>query len=113
MDARHQQLLRQRAAIAEHLAWLDAEIARVAPAVASHPTPPDPAGPSSAERLPSATSHVPLASTPADPDQLLAQLGSDSEDSDLPSKTGCWGIFLGILLLVVGGGIGAIYIFYR
>jgi hypothetical protein len=120
------QLRRQRAAIAEHLAWLDQEIQRAAQHSRTEtPTNPLPAPPHS---LPPAT--VPVAKPPptqleannpspalsADPDAVLEEWTETSGQGDKTnqpiSKMGCWLIFAGLAAATLGGIALFIWIFY-
>jgi len=148
---RLQELRRQRAAIAEHLAWLDREIRReaklpsptgggsgtvppisltaspfgvpppdTAPAPQPEPAPAPPAQPKAGARQPEkAPAPVPLeANTPApaltaDPDAVLEEWAEKSGPNEQPlSKTGCWAIFIGLAVIIIGGSVTAIYLAY-
>lgn len=92
VDDRRAQLLRQRATIAQHLAWLDAEIAAAPPPAVSPPlrlTPPTPTN-----NQPSPADFAP----PPAPEL---------------TKRGCWIIFFIATTLLLGGDLLAIYYIYR
>lgn len=119
------QLQQQRALVAQHLRWLDEQIAReLAPQfpAAFAATPPALSAPSAlhpvdqfqAPAAPIAASGTraafPVADQSVDPSQWLPE--GDSADPAV-SKTGCWVVFSAVLLICVGGSIWAIYAYYR
>lgn len=95
MDDRRAQLLRQRAAIAQHLAWLDAEIA------------------ATAEAPPLAASPPPTVLSPASMADEPSPADFASPPSPELSKRGCWIIFFVATTLLVAGGLVAVYSIYR
>ncbi len=94
--ARLPELHRQRARIAEHLAWLDREIARTE---TSRPPSTSPSPEINTPTLP------PLAgSNQADPQDLIQNWVDENRASaPLVSKTGCWAVFAAVVLLGFGG----------
>lgn len=137
---RLQQLRRQRAAIAEHLAWLDREIRREAklptstggdevplPTQTTPPAAPQPAAtPTVPTKLKLATpvpetttapvqleANNPSPALTADPDAVLEEWTEQTGPSDQPiSKTGCWAIFIALGVIIIGGSVTAIYLIY-
>ncbi len=121
---RLQQLRRQRANVAEHLAWLDREIQRAVrlgvtptseaptPTPAATPSPPSfvPANPTRAAGVP-----PPSPALAADPDAILEewteQAGGERRDQPI-SKTGCWIIFAALAVVGIGSVVGLIYFIY-
>ncbi len=83
MSDRHQELLRQRAIVQEHLAWLDREIAQISPNK-TQPTPVSLARPAPPAPLPSAPSGH-LAGQAADLTRHAAASRPTSENSSVPS----------------------------
>lgn len=129
---RLQQLRRQRAAIAQHLAWLDQEIKRAAK-LPERDVPAPSASNSAAPTLVKLTPAVPLASAPpkisvqleannpspaltADPDDVLeewTETTGHNNQSDQPiSRMGCWLIFATIAAISIGSTGLFIYLFY-
>ncbi len=92
MDERRAQLLRQRAAIAQHLAWLDAEIAAT-----GAPSPP-----------------ASLPAVPPSPVDAAQPWPADFTPPSSPefSKRGCWLSFALLMTLLLGGAVAAIYHLY-
>lgn len=89
-DGRREELQRQRALVAAHLAWLDAELARTGPPLRDAPPPaarpPDPSTPSAATvRAPTA---VPLPEPAA---------GERPVDAARATRLGCWLYFAAAL----------------
>lgn len=132
---RLQQLRRQRAAIATHLAWLDSEIkreARLNPAAARDELPPQspetttppvaqvttptPVSPPTAPAPRPLEARNPSPALTADPDAVLEewteQAGADGSSDPPISKTGCWMIFIAIAVIGIGGAVGLIYMIY-
>lgn len=129
MSDRLQELLRQKALLSEHAAWLDREIAlereRTAPALETGaapppvvPTEPAPAGPveptgqptpASQEPVPATSGSVPAgASTPPIP----AEYRTEPKEIRQKVTRGCLTYFV-IGLVLLGLGFTAIVLFYR
>ena len=124
---RLQQLRRQRAAIAEHLAWLDQEIKRASAGslrtAGDKPSPPSqsvisPGTPTLKPTLPprppiQLEANNPSPALTADPDAVLEEWTETGGNSDQPvSKMGCWLIFSAIAVGVVGLIVAFIYVVY-
>lgn len=87
------ELHRQRALIAEHLAWIDRDIVRLTrsdtPVAAPSPTRPNQLSPTRPKEL--------------SPDELINELAEETADTEsLISKTGCWLVFATVILLCLG-----------
>ncbi len=98
MDAPHlNELRRQRALVAEHLAWLDREIA-------AHP--PAPAIPTAPAPSPASTPSISTTTrSPLDAETILVRYADSPENSVRDAKRGCLIIFFAafaVLLLGVG-----------
>lgn len=104
------ELERQRALVASHLQWLDAQIARER-ARGTEPGPPAaPASP--AEPVERVHAWAPGASPAAlPPSATEAQVVPLHEPDPLPSKWGCWLTFLAVMLGL--GAALALFIGYR
>jgi hypothetical protein len=91
MSERLSDLRRQRALVAEHLAWLDREIAAAgSEALATPVTPAPPANPGGGADLPAA-------------EKILAEFRSEAERSPAKIRQGClWTFGAGIALLILG-----------
>ena len=101
MSDRLQELLRQKALLAEQTAWLEREIAaEQARAGVTLPTP------AAAPALP------PPASTVATTEALFEQYRPNPQSVQQDVKRGCYLYFLGALVLL-GLGVFAIYLVYR
>lgn len=105
-------LKRQRALVAEHLAWLDRQIATAT--AQSQPVATAPAAPPRSADLPRGeTVAAPPIAASADVeegDALFARFAAEERPTlRPPSKYGCWVIFSILLLLVVGGAVALIY----
>ncbi|HEY0968538.1 MAG TPA: hypothetical protein VGD88_14190 [Opitutaceae bacterium] len=116
-DDRLKELLRQRALLAEHLAWLDREIAAAQPPKGTVATPMPADNPAIAGNAPAAGQPrlvQPAVSAPAtDVDALFDRLQTEEKSRGQFSKQGCWLVF-SILMLVSLVGIAAlIFIRYR
>jgi len=132
MSARLQELLRQKALLSEHSAWLDREIAieqaRAAPADAGSGSPPAPeaslavaaaapaqpeqtAGPPSAQPEVSPASPAPVAGKGSTP-PVPAEYQTEPKLIRRAVTWGCLLYFMGALALL-GLGLAAIFIFYR
>ena len=101
MSDRLPELRRQRALVAEHLAWLDREIADAsgdAPATPAAPPPvtlPPSTQPGDAGDLPTA-------------EKILAEFRREAERAPADMRRGClWSFLAGMLLLILG--VAAIY----
>jgi hypothetical protein len=105
------ELKRQRALMAEHLQWLDREIAAVAghpgnPVAPPLPAPPPVASPAAVQTLPS---NLPTSST----DPAFAAFQEEERRRGEVSKSGCWIVFSALLLIVVGSLTAFILTKYR
>lgn len=105
MDDHHRaQLLRQREAIAQHLAWLDAEIAATSaspPRAESPRRSPEPFFPSTQR-------------DPEYPDSLLERYRVESQNGGpFVSKTGCWLVFAFTLFALISGVALVVFLSYR
>ncbi|MCF3648221.1 hypothetical protein [Synoicihabitans lomoniglobus] len=119
---RIRRLRAQRELIAEHLAWLDAEIEQatgsaLAPDAESENLPASPppvaAANSPLATPPRAETTTPVAAPAKASDELLEELVQEYEAADKPlSKTGCWVIFSTIVAVVVGAAVIVIYAIY-
>jgi hypothetical protein len=96
MSDRLPELRRQRALVAEHLAWLDREIADAGSEAPATPvTPAPPAKPAGAVDVPAA-------------EKILAEFRSEAERAPADMRRGClWSFLAGMLLLILG--VAAIY----
>lgn len=123
------ELLRQRALLQEHLAWLEREIS----AASEFKEPRTPAGSSTnaaaqgqaaaapAPSVPSpiaAVTVIPSTSSraPVDADALLQRYGQDARTSPADLKKGCWMAFSLVLAAVVAAALavyGAWFFFWR
>lgn len=114
------ELLRQRALLEEHLAWLEREIA-TASARKDHPAPAAPQVSATAEAaaaVPAPTVPSPIAAVtvipssssraPIDADALLQRYGQDARTSPADLKKGCWMAFSVVLAAVVAAAL-AVY----
>lgn len=111
-------LLRQRALLSEHLAWLDREIASAQgasgtqPAAIAVPAQPPLASPSpgtgGAQAAPAA-SPVPAAEV----DALFDRLRSEEMGQGQISKRGCWMVFAALMLISVIGVATLVFLRYR
>ena len=129
MSDRLRHLQRQQALLREHLAWIEAEIARESPSPLSVPATHSPsAGASPVEAavstapvaLPSPTSPAPLATsapvTPAattDADSLIERYAVTERQNPADIRRGCFIVFFAALLLVAVGVATVWLIFYR
>ena len=96
MSDRLPELRRQRTLVAEHLAWLDREIAAAGGETSATPAAsPPPAHPGDAVDLPAA-------------EKILAEFRREAELSPTKMRRGClWSFVAGMALLVLG--VAAIY----
>ncbi len=115
---RLKELLRQRALLAEHGAWLDREIAAAQgasgpqPPVAALPAQPPPTSPSAVTAgLPAAPAAVPVPA--AEVDALFDRLRSEEMGQGQVSKRGCWMVFATLMLISVLGVATLIFLRYR
>lgn len=104
-------LKRQRALVAEHLAWLDrqiaAEAARTRPATVQSSGSPPIAAPS----IPTTPPPLPGATGSEEVDALFARFASEEQPAlRPPSKLGCW---LGFSILLLGAISGIVALIYR
>ena len=124
-------LLRQRALITQHLAWLDAEIARATDA----PTPPRSLGDaqSPTDAVPVSETEAPAASTPESPssvpsglpeaapaalaeanaraDEIIAKYSATDRFDEQGAKRGC--ILLAVAVFLLGtAGLMTVYLLY-
>lgn len=107
MPDRLAELKRQRALVAEHLQWLDREIAA---ADSSAVTPADP----TPKPLVAAPLPAPLpAETEIVTDPALLALQEEERHRGEFSKSGCWIVFSALLLLAVGTLTAVIMLKYR
>ena len=123
---RLEELRRQRALVAGHLAWLDTEIARAehgddAPATEVTAVPfsmraPD--APSPAPKIPSATVAAPRAenfpgsAAPLDIEALLAEQRQDPAAARDDIRKGCL-LYFAAALLLLSAVVGALYFFFQ
>jgi hypothetical protein len=106
MPSRLDELRRHRALLQEHLAWLDREIA-----AAAGERPPSSAAAGLTPVRPAASQPPPSSSQA---DDLFARLSAEEQKrSAAPSKTGCWLIFSGIILLFCGVVAAVAHYIYR
>ena len=98
MSDRLQELLRQKALLAEQAAWLEREIA--AEQARAGVTPP------------SAVAIAPASPPPASTEALFEQYRPNPQSVQQEVKRGCYLYFLGALVLL-GLGVFAIYLVYR
>jgi hypothetical protein len=91
MSDRLSDLRRQHALVAEHLAWLDREIAAAGSEAPSSPAaPPPPAHAGGGADLPAA-------------EKILAEFRSEAERSPAKIRRGCvWSFVCGMALLILG-----------
>ena len=127
MADRLAELLRQRALLQEHLAWLDREIAKASnsasPALTALPilkppllAPSIPAPPTTVRRLPLASSApviAPAADARADDaDEILEQYRVAPAALQTDIRKGCLLYFIGALVFV-GGVVAGLYLVFR
>lgn len=104
MSERLQELLRQKALLDEHAAWLEREIAAERTQIGEVP-------PAAAPRLPTPAA-PPSATTDAEADALLDQYRSNPQSLQQEVKRGCFLYFFGALALL-GLTVLAVYFAYR
>lgn len=104
MPDRLTELKQQRALVAGHLQWLDREIAALEPA-------PGKPVPVSAPPPPAAV--APVASPAPTADPIFAALQDEERRRGEVSKSGCWIVFAGVLVVIVGAVTAIILIRYR
>ncbi len=105
MDAHHlNELRRQRALVAEHLAWLDREIA-----IQTTTTPP--ANDSSPLATPAPSLRTNVTRSPLDPEKIIAQYAPEPGSSISDIRRGCFIVFFGAFA-VLGLAIAA-YFYFR
>jgi hypothetical protein len=113
MSDRLQELLRQRAAIQSHLAWLDREIAQARPADATPAASPAPSPIPTAEKPASPVAITPHSDVSSpDPDAILAGYRQDSQNLRTDLRKGCLLYFFGAFILL-GLGVTAFYFVNR
>lgn len=108
MSDRLNELRRQRALVAEHLAWLDQKIK------AETGEPPQPARKPKTASIPASARYESSISTPAlhaDPNAALEEWQDTSADPGL-SKSGCWLLFIAIGLAGLGLLAAILYFVY-
>jgi hypothetical protein len=109
MSDRPAELRRQRALIAEHLAWLDREIARATPAASPAPDSPAPTTPP----LPSAP--APLPPPPElknlEADAILDRYRTEERSLKDDVRKGCF-LYCAAAVVLLALGVAAIYIAY-
>jgi hypothetical protein len=122
MADRLQELLQQRALIREHLAWLEGEIAA---ASGKSATPENTAWPAPAPVSPAAATSAPasVSSAPAfhprhspskeDPDAMIARLAAAEKTTPVPTKKGCWIVFVSGLIFFGVAAWVLLRFFYR
>ncbi|MFA6960241.1 MAG: hypothetical protein WC205_05790 [Opitutaceae bacterium] len=107
MSERLRQLQRQQSLLSEHLAWIDAEIAREAATTDSTPPPaalpPTSTQPLSSQLTPVAASTSPTpAIVPAgDADALMERLASEERQNPDDVRRGCLIIFISVMALII------------
>lgn len=111
MSDQLEDLKRQRALVAEHLAWLDrliaAKITRSESANLPDLAPPQRVGATAAETPPTLS---PPPAQAEDPEALFARFAAEEGPAlHPPSKFGCWLVFSLLLLSIVGGAAALIY----
>ena len=96
-DDRLKELVRQRALLAEHLAWLDREIAAApgapSPEAVAAPVPVQPSLP------PPVAAATPAPVPPAEVDALFDRFRSEEAGRGQVSKQGCWLVFAALMLV--------------
>jgi hypothetical protein len=115
MPDRLQELRRQRVLVAEHLAWLDREIAATEGTPAASPTRDlSPASTLSAKIAPAPPATVvAAAAADAEAESILRNYRTEAEHSPAQVKRGCWWAFATSLTLLILS-VAAIYWFrYR
>ena len=101
MSDRLPELRRQRALVAEHLAWLDREISAAGSEAPATPASPPPV------TLPPSTQPDGVADGPV-AEKILAEFRSEAERAPADMRRGClWSFVAGMLLLILG--VAAIY----
>jgi len=121
MSDRLNDLRRQRALVAEHLAWLDREIAEtsglstVAPLAAPSPTPPaPPAHPEPATRVEALVTAAELSpEAAADAEAILEQYRVQPDSLQTDVKKGCFLYFFAALAFVALAVVGLYFFFQR
>ncbi len=102
MTDRLQELLRQKALLQEHSAWLDREIAvEMTRSASATPSPPKDAGHPQADAAPAGGA-----------DAILDQYRSSSQSIHQEVKRGCL-LYLAAAFAVLAAAVLAIYFFYR
>lgn len=110
MSSRLQELLRQKAMLAEHAAWLDREIAREqAQAGAPVPAAPPPMAPAT---VPMPAAPVPSADLDAEAAALIQQYGDAAHSSHERIRTGCILYIVAAVILALLPFL-AVYFFYH
>lgn len=108
MSDRLRHLQRQHTLLREHLAWIEAEIAREAPADAT----PAPASPATiAAPLPLAPEAAAARPAASDADELLEKYGAQERQNPADIRKGCFMVFASALLLLALG-IGCVWVFF-
>jgi len=117
---RLQMLRQQRALMLEQLALLDRQIAletgAAPPTPAVAPAPAPVAAPIAAAGAAARPASLPPISpaAEAEADALLAQLtGEQKKNPSLVSKTGCWLVFFGLMIIGCGIVVAVLHFFYR
>ncbi len=129
MSERLRHLQRQQALLREHLAWIEAEIAREAPVTESSPTPHPPSDgvspvvagvPALAVALSAFPTSTPLTASSsvaraatADADSLIERYAATERQNPADIRRGCFIVFFAALLLVAVGVAAVWLIFYR